>query len=214
LANIARQNLAEWENVEVVTTTFEDFDAPASSIDVVVSATAFHWVNPNISFSKAARLLDEGGRLALITNAHSRGGTHAEERMAISIGDLHRRLASEIGEWHFPTAEEIRHRATEGGDIAAVWARVERKMPDAPSVEHLFGTPTVKTYPRMVTYRTDEFLAMLASQSQYAVMERARRDRLFDGIAALIDEHLDGTVTKEYVSVLAVAPRTGTTWAR
>ena len=205
LATIARQNLAEWENVEVVTATFEDFEAPASSVDVVVSATAFHWIDPNVSFSKAARVLDEDGRLALVTNAHSRGGTHAEPRMTNSMRALHRRVAPELGEWQFPTTEEIVHGATHGGDILAVWTSVERKMPDAPAVAHLFGPPTVKTYPWTVAYRKDDFLAMLASQSQYALMEPGRRDRLFDGIGALVDENLGGTVTKDYVAVLAVA---------
>ena len=124
------------------------------------------------------------------------------------MSGLHRRVAPELGDWQFPTAEEIVHGATHGGDIAAVWAGVERKMPGAPSVAHIFGPPTVKTYRRLVTYGTEEFLAMLGSQSQYALMEPGRRDRLFRQICALVDENLGGTVTKEYVTVLAVAPRT------
>jgi hypothetical protein len=37
--------------------SFEDFVAPEASFDLVVSATAFHWVDPEVKFGKPARLL-------------------------------------------------------------------------------------------------------------------------------------------------------------
>jgi SAM-dependent methyltransferase/GNAT superfamily N-acetyltransferase len=213
LADIARKNLAARGNVEVVTASFEDFEAPTSSFDLVVSATAFHWIDPDVSYAKAASLLGVGGRLALLTNTHTRGGSHTDDRIAEAVRDLHRSLASEVGDWQFPTAEEIAHRASDGGDIAAVWARTERKLSEPPAVDHLFSPPTVKTYPWMAAYSTDTYLAVLASQSSYALMDPARLGRLLDGIGALLDERLDGQVTKEYLTVLAVAPRQPTSLA-
>ncbi len=207
LAEVARANLSRWPNAGVVATSFEDFDAPNFSFDLVVSATAFHWVDPNVSYAKAAVLLSEGGRLALVTNTHSRGGTHTDERIAEPVRQLHRRLAPEVGDWYFPAAEEIQQRALSGGDIASVWARVERKLSEPPAVSRLFGPPTVKTYPWLATYDKDAYLAMLASHSSYALMDPVRRDELLGSIGALIDEQLAGTVTKEYVTVLAVAGR-------
>lgn len=207
LAAAARANLSPWSNVRVVTTSFEDFDAPSSSFDMVVSATAFHWVDPDVSYAKAAVLLREAGWLALITNTHSRGGTHTDERIAEPIRLLHRRLAREVGDWNFPEAQDIEHRALSGGDISSVWAKVERKLADPPAVSHLFGPPTVKTYPWLASYDSDAYLAMLASQSSYALMDPVRREDLLARIGRLIDEQLEGTVTKEYVTVLAVARR-------
>lgn len=207
LADAARANLSRWPNVEVITTKFEDFDSPASSFDLVVSATAFHWIDPEVSYAKAAMLLEERGKLALLTNAHSRGGTHTDERIAEPIRQLHRRLAPEVGDWDFPTTKDIQQRAHAGGDIASVWARVERKLSDPPSVEQLFGPPTVETYPWLATYDRDAYLAMLSSQSSYALMDQVRHDELLASIGALIDEKLEGTVTKEYVTVMAIAAR-------
>ena len=207
LAEAARANLRRWPNVEVVTIRFEDFDVPTSSFDLVVSATAFHWVDPEVSYAKAAMLLDERGRLALLTNAHSRGGTHTDERIAEPIRHLHRRLAPEVGDWDFPTAEDIQHRAQAGGDIASVWARVERKLSDPPAVEQLFDPPTVKTYPWLATYDRKAYLAMLSSQSSYSLMDQVRHDELLARIGALIDEKLEGTITKEYVTVMAVSAK-------
>jgi ubiquinone/menaquinone biosynthesis C-methylase UbiE len=46
--------------------SFEDFDAAGAAFDLVVSATAFHWVDPEVKFVKAARLLRPAGWLALL----------------------------------------------------------------------------------------------------------------------------------------------------
>jgi len=46
--------------------SFEDF-AGSEHFDLIVSATAFHWVDPGIGLAKAARLLRPGGWLALLT---------------------------------------------------------------------------------------------------------------------------------------------------
>ena len=45
---------------------FEDFTT-SGPFDLIVSATAFHWVDPDVGWAKAARLLRPGGWLALVT---------------------------------------------------------------------------------------------------------------------------------------------------
>jgi SAM-dependent methyltransferase len=51
-------------NVEFVVSTFEAYDA-AGAFDVVVSAQAWHWVDPVVGLGKAARMLRDGGALAI-----------------------------------------------------------------------------------------------------------------------------------------------------
>jgi len=46
--------------------SFEDFDAADASFDLIVSGTAFHWVDPEVRLRKPARLLRPGGWLALL----------------------------------------------------------------------------------------------------------------------------------------------------
>lgn len=52
----------------VVNALFEDFDDAGGTFAAVVSANAFHWVDPAVSYAKAARLLRPGGHLGLIWN--------------------------------------------------------------------------------------------------------------------------------------------------
>jgi ubiquinone/menaquinone biosynthesis C-methylase UbiE len=61
----ARQRMAG-ADVSFQVTSFEDFTAADSSFDLIVSGTAFHWVDPEVKFSKPARLLRPGGWLALL----------------------------------------------------------------------------------------------------------------------------------------------------
>jgi SAM-dependent methyltransferase len=205
LAGRAASNLSAFPNVEVVETTFEDADEKEESFDLLVSATAFHWIDPNVSFPKAARLLRHGGSLGLLTNAHGAGGSQAE--IAAEVQTLHRRLAPDVGAWIFLSLGQIEDIAFAGGDIAALWHRLERKFEPPPPVCQLFDPPFVGVYPWMAEYDTEGYLAMLASQSTYALMDRTRRAALFAGIGELVEDRLLGRVTKQYVTVLAMARR-------
>ena len=61
----ARQHLGG-SPVSLEVVSFEELDAPEGSFDLIVSATAFHWLDPDVKFAKAARLLKAGGWLALL----------------------------------------------------------------------------------------------------------------------------------------------------
>jgi SAM-dependent methyltransferase len=44
---------------------FEELDAAPGTFGLVIAAAAFHWIDPDVRFAKAARLLRPGGWLAL-----------------------------------------------------------------------------------------------------------------------------------------------------
>ncbi|MGH9028008.1 MAG: class I SAM-dependent methyltransferase, partial [Acidimicrobiales bacterium] len=47
--------------------SFEEYAADDGSFDLIVSADALHWIDPEVKFCKSARLLRTGGRLALLS---------------------------------------------------------------------------------------------------------------------------------------------------
>jgi ubiquinone/menaquinone biosynthesis C-methylase UbiE len=61
----ARRRLAD-SAVSFQIVSFEDFAAVEASLDLIVSGTAFHWIDPEVKFRKPARLLRPGGWLALL----------------------------------------------------------------------------------------------------------------------------------------------------
>jgi SAM-dependent methyltransferase len=205
LAALARNNLGGYPNVTIEVASFEDADLGSEDFDLVFSATAFHWINPAIGYPKVARVLGPGGHLALVTNAHVAGGT--QDFIADAVQDVHRAIAPEVGPWQFATITEVRERAAGSGDIAELWSRVDRSFVAAPRVDHLFEQPSVSLFPWTAGYDRDGYLAMLATQSIYILMEPERRDELLAGIGQVIDDYLDGHITKQYLAILGTARR-------
>jgi SAM-dependent methyltransferase len=68
LAEQLRGSLASGHAIEVIVAPFEEVDLPPSSFDLVTSATAFHWLDPDVALPKIASALEPGGWLALWWN--------------------------------------------------------------------------------------------------------------------------------------------------
>jgi len=66
LIALARQNLEGAGEVEFVNAQFEDALFPREQFQAVFSASAFHWVDPKVSWQKTADVLVPGGTLALV----------------------------------------------------------------------------------------------------------------------------------------------------
>jgi hypothetical protein len=113
---------------------------------------------------------------------------------------------SEPGE---PSQRARRGRRVRGrrGDLAHLWARIDRSFGDPPGVSGLFDSPVVSTYEWTEHYDRDRYLAMLATQSSYVLSESAPREQLLGALGELIDRRLGGVVTKRYLTVLAVAAK-------
>lgn len=75
LAAFARQNLKRFPNVRVEVGSFEEWPQPRQKFNAVVSASAFHWLDPAVRFSKSAEALHPGGFLTILHVHHVRGGT-------------------------------------------------------------------------------------------------------------------------------------------
>jgi SAM-dependent methyltransferase len=66
LGELARRKLAPFPRVEVITSAFENWDPGGKRFDAVVAFNSFHWVDPELRFSKSAAVLREGGALAVV----------------------------------------------------------------------------------------------------------------------------------------------------
>ncbi len=66
LIALARQNLEGAGEVDYVNAQFEDALLPRGQFRAVFSASAFHWIDPGVSWQKAADVLVPGGTLALV----------------------------------------------------------------------------------------------------------------------------------------------------
>jgi SAM-dependent methyltransferase len=112
--------------------SFEDLDADAESFDLVISATAFHWVDPEVRFVKAARLLRPGGWLAVA------GGRELyDEPVGTALNDLWLARSPGDGAW-----------AARPADAAAI------------ADSGLFGAPVRRTFTRRGSYPAADVLGL------------------------------------------------------
>jgi SAM-dependent methyltransferase len=186
LAAIARRNLAAYPNVEVRVGAFETAPLPEAAYDLVVSATAFHWVAPD-SYPKLACVLRPQGAIALFWNKHISGAI--DGGFFDRIQTLYQQHAPEFSEdWKgLPSTNEL---PDESAALVATG---------------LFGQFTVRRYPWVAHYDAVGYLNQLATYSDHLALPSDRRQRLHDGIAHMIDDEFDGEIAKQYLAVLYVA---------
>lgn len=142
MARMARRNLARFPEAEVVTAVFEDWPLPDEPFDMVIAATAFHWLDPDVRVDKAAEALRLGGALATVATHHVAGGS---EDFFAEVQDCYERFdPSTTPGLRIPAADDI---AEDGEELD----RSRR-----------FGPVVFRRYERELSYSTAEYLDLLA----------------------------------------------------
>lgn len=186
MAAVARRKLAPFPSVTVVTAGFEEWTLPAEPFDVVVSASAFHWIDPAVRVPKAAAALRAGGALATLTN-HAAGGRAA---FYAEVADCYRRLGMS---------------ATPGLGLPAdattpAYAAELRRS-------GLFTPMTVRRYEWDLTFSTARFLELLRTSAAHRALAPAARADLLDCVGRVLDERHGGRLTRRHKTELCVAYR-------
>jgi len=159
MAAVARRNLAQFSNVTVVASAFEDWQSPSGTFDAVLSATAFHWIDPDIRMVKAADLLRPGGALGVISTHHVAGGTGT---FFADVQRCYERFdpATPPG-LQLSTGDETPEETTEFNQSAR------------------FGPVEFRRYKWQHTYTTREYLNLLMTYSGHRAMTPQARSGLF-----------------------------------
>lgn len=192
MAALARQRLATCSNVDIETSSFEGWDDRGRRFDVLVAASAWHWVDPAIGWPRAHDVLRPGGWVALLGNVVVR--RPGEPEVYAETADLHERFSPGNPGWgHPPLEDEV--RATNEG-----WGLVE----DPGS---LFGPTIVRWYPTVQWFDGEGFADLLRSTSLYRSLHRDVREPLLDAIAERIRTRMEDRAPRRYLSVLRVGER-------
>src|SRR5215475_1075704 len=193
LAALARKRLGGFGDVSVETSMFEDWDHRGRRFDVVVAASAWHWVDPSVGWQRAHDVLMPGGWMALLGHVVVR--RPGEPEVYAETADLHERFSPGNPHWgHPPLEDEVRSTA-EG------WGLVE-------DPGGLFGKTVVRWYPTVQRFDGDGFADLLRSQSLYRMLDRDVREPLLDAIAERIRTRMGDRASRRYLSVLRIGQRT------
>src|SRR5690348_10946931 len=188
MVRIARRNLGQFPKVTVIASAFEDWQPADGPFDAVLSATAFHWLDPEMRMVKTAGLLRPGGALGIVSTHHIAGGTNA------FFADAQR-----CYERFDPTAPPGM-RLTTDDETPEETAEFDQSA--------RFGPVKIRRYEWQQTYTSHQYLSLLMTYSGNRARSPQARSGLFGCIAHLIDDVYNGEITKQYRTRLAIAHKT------
>jgi SAM-dependent methyltransferase len=181
MAGVARAH-----GVPVEVAPFEEWDDAGRRFDIVVSAQAWHWVDPVRGAQKAARVLRPAGHVALFWN----------------IGGFTDQVRRRMDEVYAAIAPRLQH-TTQGGAANRGWKFDPYRAPlEAAGLVH----QRTASYPWQQVYSRDEWLELLATHSDHTTLPPDVFDRLRERVGAVIDE-AGGVITIEYATQLLLASR-------
>jgi SAM-dependent methyltransferase len=186
LAAVLRRKAAAFPAVSIAETTFEAWSGGEPPFDLVISAQAFHWVDPAVRYVKAAAVLRPGGALALIRN----------ETSGVEPG-LRAEMDAAYARW-FPAADWTAARDSIEPKRAAFSGEIERSG--------RFGPVRAASFPWTASYSTRQYLDLLDTHSDHALLEPRLRVPLYGAIADAF-ERRGGRIEVPYVAVLLLTVR-------
>ena len=185
LAAVARRELAPFPSVEVACADFETWEPPAEPFDLVLAATSFHWLDPAVRYAKPARLLREGGILAVIVTHHV--VLPDGDRFMVEVQDVYDRITGPGG--RPPGGPE---------DVSDAWDDLDTTL-----FEHV----ATRRFLRERRYGPQAYVDLLATYSPNIARPPEQRERLFAELRARIEARPQPYVDKAYLTQLQVARR-------
>jgi SAM-dependent methyltransferase len=204
----ARRRIGATDNVHFHVGKFEDVSLPEHAFAALFSATAFHWVEPEIGWNKAASHLEPGGLLALLTHVAVRDEHTAEEEE--EFRGLLRKHAPEFAD-EIPRAQELERLlagAEERRDNASEvwdWAMGGYHAVAVPGAADLFEDAELTTLITRQEWTADAVISHFRTTSLYFRIDPARRQAFEDDYRRAIERR--GGLQGSQAAVLMTARR-------
>jgi SAM-dependent methyltransferase len=163
--------------------TVPSFPQVGAASDLVLAATAFHWIPTKVAFTRCANVLKPTGSLALLWNF-------------VDIPDNK----------FYNDLRAIYHKIAPGMRLSLPpELRIERQRKKIVSSGH-FGPVTILRYPWQKEYDADSYIGLLKTMSDHAILAPQVRRDVFRAIRKLIAE--DGrSFIRPVIAVLFLAPK-------
>jgi len=207
LAGLAQRRLGGTGELELVDVRFEDARPPHEHFRAVFSASAIHWVDPDVGWQRAADALVPGGTLSLIQYFGLYEPRSGDDQQALLSAMT--AIAPEIAaSWpHYRDLETILAGVRERREnISEVWAWLGGYEVAREYAAHLFDDAQIAVAPTLMEHTAAEVNALLGTMSfwsrlspeQSAAMESANR---------ALHEQLGRPIRSSIVACLVTARR-------
>ena len=212
LIALARQNLEGAGEVEFVNAQFEHASLPGERFAAVFCASAFHWVDPEVSWQKSADVLVPGGTLALVSyfGLSEPGTKRDQEAVLAAIAKVAPDIAAD---WPAYRDLDATLAGTEQrrGNVSQVWAWLGSYDMGRDYAGRLFGDVQVAVMSRLTEHTPGELNALVRTMSFYARLSPAQRQALELEYEAIY-QRLGRPIRASTVAALVTARRSREGW--
>ena len=185
LAGAARRNLTSLP-AEVLCARFESFSSASERFALVFAATAWHWVDPEIRYQRAHKLLKPGGHLAFWSALHA--FPEGFDPFFEEIGAVYQELGwPRSDDWPPPTPDQI---ADDVDEIVAT---------------SLFDDVRTRRYVWKITYTAEEYIALLGTFSSHIALPANDREHLYRWIRERVAARPKQRIDRHWYAILHVA---------
>ena len=203
----ARDQLNSVGDVQFVNARLEDTSLPRAQYSAVFSASAIHWIDPHLSWRKAADALVDGGSLALVSYFGLDDPRSADDQQALRAAMA--TVAPELAaDW--PTYRDLARTlagvAVRRANVSEVWAWLGGYEIACGYAADLFDDAQVAAVPTLLEHSADEINALLGTMSFWARMSPRQRDALAAENQTL-QQRLGRPIRSTAVACLVVARR-------
>jgi ubiquinone/menaquinone biosynthesis C-methylase UbiE len=179
LIAIAGENLKNAGDVEFVNARLEDMQLPRERFQAVFSASAIHWVDPDLSWRKIADVLAPDGTLALIQYFGLQQQRSADDQEQL-LSAMRRHAPEIAATW--PAYRDL--ESTIAGvqerrrNVADAWGWLGSYDIGRDYAADLFEDVQLATAPTLIEHTADELNAVLGTMSFWARLSPDQRDAL------------------------------------
>jgi ubiquinone/menaquinone biosynthesis C-methylase UbiE len=179
LISLAEHHFGVLGQVEFVNARFEDVQLPDEHFRAVFCASAFHWIDPDVSWQKAARVLVGDGTLALLSyfGLEERHSIRDQELVLSALARIAPELAASWPAYRdletiIAGVEQRRE------NIADVWAWIGTYDVAWARAGRLFTGVQLTSLPTVTEHTAEELNALLGTMSFYAPLSPDQRRAL------------------------------------
>lgn len=163
------EKYSEYHNFNAICSSFEEYNSSDETYDLVFSATAFHWIEPETGYPKAYNLLKKDGTLAVFW--HMSSVIRQQTEAFNEISKIFQKYAPELDTYISLDEAEAMHRL-----------RIKQIQ-----TYDLFDKPNFKMYKWDDEYTTERFLKLLNSYSDMHAIDNDKRNAVVNSVAEYID---------------------------
>jgi SAM-dependent methyltransferase len=207
LVALARQNLASAGPAEFISARFEDAPLPRGRFRAVFCASAFHWIDPKVSWQKCAGVLAAGGTLALVQyfGLEEPRSKDDQDAALAAIAAVAPDIAAEWPVYRDldATLAGVEQRR---GNVSEAWAWLGGYDLAQEHAGSLFGDVQVALMPKLLEHTPYELIALLRTMSYWARLSPGQRQALEREFQAIY-ERLGRPIRASTVAALVTARR-------